>query len=134
MNKLPNGRNTVDVEEQEISYIFFVLLLYPNNSYILLYAHKGVNLINNIFLQQNDNTQTGNNSNNAWEGPAPNDIHTEGEKVIKKACIATIGYKLDVYSLKCSALHVSFSEQFRLGVYPRMCKDWFEPTFKILVD
>lgn len=53
-----------------------------------------MNLITNIFLQQNDNAQSGNNSNNAWEGPAPNDIHTEGEKIIKKACIATIGFKL----------------------------------------
>ncbi|XP_026313839.1 protein AF-10-like [Hyposmocoma kahamanoa] len=42
-------------------------------------------LLRNELDLQNDNAQSGNNSNNAWEGPAPNDIHTEGEKVIKKA-------------------------------------------------
>lgn len=85
----------------------------------------------NIFLQPNDNAQSGNNSNNAWDAPAPNDIHTEGEKVIKKACITTTGYESKVFNLESSALHVSLKVRLLLDECLGCVKIY--STFQILL-
>lgn len=129
LSKLPNGHDTVWPGTAKCLLQFYcTAAVVGSRGYVLPYADKNVNFISNIFLQQNDNAQSGNNSNNGWEGPAPNDIHTEGEKVIKKACIATVGSKLKIFNLKFSALHVFLKVHFGLDASITHISNFIENT------